>query len=154
MTLRRIRRERRRRAAPRRAESGSTAAAGSAAPRGEATVIWIGKAALLAFGAALAMLWSTSALADDSLERALSLTTAERYREARDAVDRVTRRTTPASQEQFTPRRNSLRVDNQRCPCRGRGLRLCVLNTACRHRRRRCYIGIAAAASNNGGDDA
>lgn len=89
MTLRRTRRERRRRAAPPRAESGATAAAGSAAPRTEATVSWIGKAALVALGAALAMLWSASALADDSLERALSLAAAERYREARDAVDRV-----------------------------------------------------------------
>ena len=89
MTLRRTPRGRRRRAAPPRAESGATAAGRSVAPQAEATVSWIGKAALAALGAALAILWSASALADDSLERALSLAAAERYREARHAVDRV-----------------------------------------------------------------
>ena len=88
MTLR-TRRERRRRAAPPPAEPGAPAAAGAAAAQGEARMSWIGKAALAAIGAALAMLWSASVLAEDSLERALSLTAAERYGEARDAVDRV-----------------------------------------------------------------
>ena len=47
------------------------------------------KAALLAIAAATIILSSTSALADDPLERALSLAAAERYREARHVVDRV-----------------------------------------------------------------
>ena len=86
MTLRRTRRERRRRAAPPRAEPGATVAV---APRAQAMASRLGKAALVAFGAALAILWSASALADDALERALSLTAAERYGEARQAVDGV-----------------------------------------------------------------
>ena len=50
------------------------------------------KAALLAVAAALAILSSTTGLADDSLDRALSLTAAEQYREARDVVDRALER--------------------------------------------------------------
>ena len=50
------------------------------------------KAALFAVAAAMAILSSTSGLADDSLDRALSLAAAERYREARDVVDRALER--------------------------------------------------------------
>lgn len=86
MTRRRTRRERRRRAVPPPAEPGAAAAA---APRVQAMASRLRKAALVALGTALAILWSASALADDALERALSLTAAERYREARLAVDGV-----------------------------------------------------------------
>ena len=50
------------------------------------------KAALFAIAAAMAILASTTGLADDSLDRALSLAAAERYGEARDVVDRALER--------------------------------------------------------------
>ena len=53
---------------------------------------WMEKAALLAIAAAMTILSSTTGLADDTLDRALSLTAAERYGEARDIVNRALER--------------------------------------------------------------